>query len=278
MSEKRKPMNQNNHIKIAISVALSLVILICAGIVIGRIAARQKAGEEYDKLKEAARTEEGAKTEQGMEEEEEEKEEIPYEGIPKINFETLWEENTDICGWINVPGTDIDYPVLRNESATEPHDAYYLNHTVDGRESLPGAIYMEPCNSGLFTDYNTVLYGHNMGNGTMFAGLHQYDDDAFFEENEYVYVVTPEKYLVYRIFAAVSYDDRHIMRKYDFTREAQRQEFLDSLKANRDMRDNFREGVEVTTESQILTLSTCIKGEDNKRLIVEAVLIDEYTN
>lgn len=202
---------------------------------------------------------------------------IVYDGVPEVDFETLWKDvNEEICAWITIPGTAIDYPVLRNASSEDPHDAYYLEYNIDGSYGRPGTIYMEPCNSGDFTDYNTVLYGHNMHDGTMFADLHKFDDPAFFEQQEYVYIVTPEKVLVYRLFAAVNCDDRHLTRTYDFSQEAQRQDFMDLLHNNGDEGDKFKEDVEVTTESRLLTLSTCIKGKKTKRLLVGTVLVDEY--
>ena len=83
--------------------------------------------------------------------------------------------NPDVYAWIDVPGTEISYPVL--QSAED--NSYYLEHTIEGEKTLPGAIYSENYNSKDFSDYNTILYGHNMRNGTMFAGpLHDFEDPS----------------------------------------------------------------------------------------------------
>ncbi len=201
---------------------------------------------------------------------------IPYEGIPEPDFEELWETNADVCAWITVPGTQVDYPVLQNASSKDLHDTYYLEHTVERAAGLPGAIYIEPCNAGDFTDLNTVIYGHNMKNGSMFGSLYEFEDNTFFEEHEYAYIVTPEKILVYRIFAAVVYSDRHLTGTFDFTTAEGCQVFLDELSKNRDMRDQFREGMEVTAGERMITMSTCVRGEDDRRLLIGAVLTDEY--
>lgn len=262
-----------------VSAVLIVIILICGGILVMKLTQQKQAEDTYQTLREESRTEPAttkAATEGETQEETTEAPAIPYEGIPEVDFEKVRETNGDICAWITMPGTVIDYPILRNGSSSDPHDTYYLDTTVDGVSGLPGSIYMEPCNSPDFTDFNTLIYGHDMKNGTMFAGLHQLADDAFFAEHEYIYIVTPEKILVYRIFGLVYYDDRHIMMNFDFTDGGQRQAFLDSIHENRDMRDKFREGVEVTTESRIITLSTCIGSESTKRLLTEAVLVDEY--
>lgn len=250
-----------------------LVILLSAGGLIARQVRRQRAETEYERLKEPpTETAQEEKPEKDAEESKPEPEEF-YGEIPKVNFEKLWEQNEDVCAWISIPGTVVDYPVLRNGSSQDPYDAYYLDHTIDRSQGLPGAIYMEPCNSGEFTDFNTLLYGHNMRNGTMFGDLHKYEDADFFEENEQIYVVTPKETLIYQIFGVVKYDDRHIMAGFDFDLDSQRQEFLDSLKENGDVGDILREDTEVSTDSRIITLSTCISGADNKRLLVTAVLV-----
>ena len=197
------------------------------------------------------------------------------EGIPEIDFEAQWEINPDICGWICMPQTLVDCPVLRNGSSGDPHDAYYLDTTVGGERGLPGSIYMEPCNSPEFTDFNTVIYGHNMKNGTMFGELDKLEDEAFFEAHEFVYIVTPDKVRVYRVYGWVNYDDRHIMASYDFSEEEQCRAFLDSLSED-GTESRFREEMEVTPKDRLLTLSTCVKGQEDRRFLVEAVLIEEW--
>ena len=97
-----------------------------------------------------------------------------YEGCP-VDFAGMWETNEDVYAWITVPGTVIDYPILQH--ATD--NTYYLNYNIDGSYGYPGCIYTENMNSKEFTDNNTVIYGHNMKNGTMFAGLHKFEDAAF---------------------------------------------------------------------------------------------------
>ena len=121
--------------------------------------------------------------EEVVEEVPEETEDGVYEGCP-VDFAGMWEVNKDVYAWITVPGTVIDYPILQH--ATD--NTYYLNYNIDGSYGYPGCIYTENMNSKDFTDNNTVIYGHNMKNGTMFAGLHKFEDRSFFEENTKVYI------------------------------------------------------------------------------------------
>ena len=222
MTERRGTRQHRN--KIIMMTVLTVIMVVCIVIVAVYFIKGRRAESTYEDIQNTAKVdqEENHDTEQEAH--------ADYDGMPVIDFETLWETNTDICAWITVPGTEVDYPVLRKSDSTELHDVYYLMHTVENVEGLPGSIYIEPISSPEFTDANTVVYGHNMKNGSMFGSLHDFEDDAFFEENQYAYIVTPEKSLVYQIFATVVYDNRHITGTYDFTDKEDYQEFLEELK------------------------------------------------
>jgi sortase B len=179
-----------------------------------------------------------------------------------VDFEELWQINPEIYGWIDIPGTSISYPIAQSAS----DDSYYLNHTIDGIAGYPGSIYTERVNSKDFTDFNTLIYGHDMLDGSMFAGLHEFSDADYLNEHQTMYIYTPEHIYTYRIFMTVTYDDRHIMNSFNFSDTTQRAEYLESI-GNADP--------EVTIDSRLVTMSTCIATQPNNRFLVEAVLIDE---
>lgn len=191
------------------------------------------------------------------------------EVIP-VKFEELQAVNPDVYAWITVPGTDIDYPILQHAS----DNSYYLMHNIDGSYGYPGCIYTENLNSKDFTDNNTVIYGHNMKNGSMFAQLHKYEDSDFFDANREVLIYLPDEVLHYTIFAAHIYDDRHLLYSFDFTDPEVYQKYLDSIFSIRDMSANIDKDITVTTDDQIITLVTCIGSQPNNRLLVQAVLTD----
>lgn len=195
--------------------------------------------------------------------------EVTKPDIP-INFKELQQENPDIYAWIRIPDTKIDYPVVQSVS----DDTYYLNHTIEKKEGLPGSIYSESQNAQDFSDPNTVLYGHNMRNGSMFAGLHKYSDKDYMKKHQEITVYTADHILTYQIFAAVVYDNRHILNTIDFQDATQFQSFLDSLKNARNLNNVYDDTVTVTTDDRLLTLSTC-NSNSEQRFIVEAVLINE---
>lgn len=185
-----------------------------------------------------------------------EKVEIP------INFEELWQINPEIYAWIEIPDTPINYPIVQSMS----DDAYYLDHTIEGIAGYPGSIYTERINTKDFTDFNTLIYGHDMLDGSMFAGLHKFADETYLHEHETMLIYTAEHKYTYRIFKALIYDDRHIMGSFDFSDFTQREVYLDSI-GNSDS--------EVTTDSRLVTMSTCIADQPSNRFLVEAVLINE---
>lgn len=191
------------------------------------------------------------------------------EVIP-VKFEELQAVNPDVYAWITVPGTDIDYPILQHAS----DNSYYLMHNIDGSYGYPGCIYTENMNSKDFTDNNTVIYGHNMKNGSMFAQLHKYEDPDFFDANREVLIYLPDEVLHYTIFAAHIYDDRHLLYSFDFADPEVYQKYLDSIFSTRDMSANIDKDITVTTDDQIITLVTCIGSQPNNRLLVQAVLTD----
>ena len=84
-----------------------------------------------------------------------------------IVFAALQQINPDAFAWIRIPGTAIDYPVLQREG----DNSYYLDHTAEGIQAAEGAIFTEDYNTKTFEDVNTVIYGHDMKNGTMFQNL-----------------------------------------------------------------------------------------------------------
>lgn len=195
----------------------------------------------------------------------------PEEVQIPIDFNMLWEQNQEIYAWISIPSLEIEYPLL--QSATD--DEYYLSRGLDGQELKAGCLFTQSMNSKDFTDFNTIIYGHNMKNGTMFGKLKKYRDEQFMKDNATVYIYTPDTIYTYEIFAAVTHSDEHILKSYDFEEETQREKFLESITSTKDLNSPVRSDVEVTADSRILTLSTCIGGQPNNRLLVEAVLVNE---
>lgn len=265
---------------LAAGICLILAGLICAGIAIGRRKAEMDAGKIYEDLKEEVNVptpEPESVTvqvsesipeeimEESMEASTEEVKE-PVE-IP-IDFAALTEQYPDIYAWIHIPGTDIDYPIVQREG----DNAYYLNHTIDGKKKTEGAIFTEDYNTKDFTDPNTLIYGHNMKNGSMFRGLHKFKDRKFMEENTEILIYMPDKILHYQIFAAYVNDNKHLLFQYDFDDPEVLESYIEEVLGRKNMSSNIDNTVEITAEDKIITLSTC-NGNDDQRYLVQAVLL-----
>ena len=197
----------------------------------------------------------------------EEKEE--KESYLQINWDELLQRNKDVKAWIQIPNTNVNYPVLQGET-----NDTYIHSDIDHNELSAGSIFIASENEDPFNDFNTVIYGHNMRDETMFGGLKSYMDESYMKAHSQILIYTPEHILTYQVFAAVTYDNRHILNSFDFESEEGFQEYLDSLKEVRNMSSYIDSDVEVTTEDKIITLSTC-NGNSDQRFLVEAVLVNE---
>ena len=188
------------------------------------------------------------------------------------DFEALWQKCEDIYSWLYVPGTDIDYPIVQHPTKAD----YYLRRDLSGKSATAGSIFTEYYNSKDWTDYNTVIYGHNMHNGTMFATLHNFEKEDFFEKNRYIYIYTPDTLKIYEVFASYNYSNAHLLFAFDTDTEEGFSEYLDEIYSQADEKDAlFYKDVEVTPKDHIITLSTCIKSDTNKRFLVQAKLVAE---
>lgn len=277
MSNKEK---KNAKVLPLIIAAVCLIIAIIAVIYIVRYYADLNKGDEvYESLQsentqpsvvEPSTTE---STEETTSEPEPEPEPDLEEEMKRvIDFENLTTEtNKDIYAWIYIPDTNVDYPILQHPT----DDTYYLNYNLDGSKGYPGCIYTEKENAKDFSDFNTILYGHNMKNGTMFHDLHNYKDESYLSEHPYVYVYLPDRTLKYQIFAAYQFDDRHILYSFDFASENGKEGYIEDILKTKNMSTVLDESVELNADSNIITMSTCVGGQSANRFLVQAVLIQD---
>ncbi|MEG0962449.1 MAG: class B sortase [Lachnospiraceae bacterium] len=260
-SQRKKP-NKKRNLLIAI---LGIILVVCIGMIASYYYKQYKGKQEYAKLKKqaAVETEEKNDIDMQLPKENQEKELV----IP-IDFEALWKTNPDVYAWIEIPDTQVAYPILQS---TKDVEDYYLDHTVERVAGLPGSIYTRRDTPKDFTHTNAVIYGHNMKNGSMFAGLHKYETENYMKEHPYIYIYTPEHIYKYEIFAAVTYSDILISSSFDFTTDAGLQQYVASLQDTKGMGDQYNEEVKIVPGDKLITLSTCIANRPTNRFIVVAV-------
>lgn len=191
-----------------------------------------------------------------------------------IDFEKYEKINEDVYAYIEMPDADISYPILQRVG----DDSYYAFRTIDGKEGLPGVIYTEECNTQNFSDNNTIVYGHNMNDGSMFHNLHKFEDKKFFNKDHEFYVYTPEKKMTYKVFAAACISDDHLMHKYSFTTSQGNAQFAEDLEKIDNKYSHYKKNTKVTEQSRFCTLLTCMPaGMDDKRYVVVGYLTDIQT-
>ncbi len=283
----RKDGKKKLDVRYIIGMAALLCMLVCIVILAAGQYKRWKSERIYDKLAEATTMEadEGSDADGDVDDTEKVKEEL--EGykleaarlalkyqieIPEknIDFDMLHSEvSEDIYAWIYIPNTNVDYPVFQHPT----DNAYYLEHNVDGSEGYPGCIYTENYNSKDFSDPQTVIYGHNMRDGTMFSDLHKYEDEQFFDENKYVFIYTEETVYVYKIFAAYQTNNAHQLLNYDFSRKENLLNYLENVRALESELKLFDDDVVFSGDDKVLTLSTCVMKERqfHLRYLVQAL-------
>lgn len=177
-----------------------------------------------------------------------------------VDFAKLQNEvNSDICGWIIIEDTEINYPILISHDNEE-----YLRKTPEGKEAISGSIFIDcECNRD-FSSPNTIIYGHNMQNGSMFRALHSFKKKEFYDTHKNVYICkeTGEciKYKIIGVFATEVGTDFYSI---DFT-ESGYEEFLSTLKELA----MYDTGNDVDENKRIVTLSTCVVHNSSERLVM----------
>jgi len=186
-----------------------------------------------------------------------------------LDFASLQELNPDICAWIEIEGTKIDYPVLQNKY----WDKQYLSTAYNGTYYAGGSLFTEKTYNAVdFSDPVTVIYGHTMRAGTMFGELQKvYSNPKTFESHKKIIIYLPGETREYTVFAAVPYPSIHILHAYDFTKPYWYQNFFNGVRSIRSLYANIDEDAFPESGEQVIILSTCLNEDSRQRFLVMAV-------
>ena len=174
--------------------------------------------------------------------------------------------NEDVLGWISIPGTFVNYPLMDGDD-----NSYYLTHAWDKSYSYYGSVFLEQSSSPDLTDFNTILYGHNMGDENIFGSLKHYDDPDYWEEHPYVYIVDDRGVHRYEIFAAYEASIRSIVYALEFDNDL-RERFIAAATEH----SVIDTGITPEITNRILTLSTCTGYTKDTRWVVQARLVSTH--
>ena len=183
--------------------------------------------------------------------------------LQQLDILALREVNKDVIGWIYIPDTKVNYPLLHTSD-----NERYLHTTWDGKYNAAGSIFLETQCSPYLTNFNTIIYGHNMGNGSMFAALKLYRDYDFYEEHPYVYIVRHDAIYRYEVFSTYEAGVRTDTYRLRFTEHAKKQALYHYTNSS-----VWDAALTPTSDDLILTLSTCTgTGRYETRWVVQAAL------
>ena len=176
-------------------------------------------------------------------------------------YTPLLEINSDLVGWVSVPGTVIDYPVVQADD-----NDFYLRRDIHKQAANSGSIFMDYRSDAQCQGRHTILYGHHMRNGSMFKELEKYKREEFFQQNPIIRFDTLSTEIEWEVFSVYVTDTSFPYTQVSF---ASHEEYRDFLKRIQD-RSIFQKDIELTEQDQLLTLSTCTYEYDDARFVVHA--------
>lgn len=185
---------------------------------------------------------------------------LPGETAPiDVDFPYLQEICGDVIAWIYSEDTKINYPVVLSAD-----NADYLHRLIDGTTNAAGTLFMDCRNTGDFSDENSIIYGHHMKDGSMFAGIELYDSQAYYDAHPEMYILTPAGDYKLELFSGmlVSADDDTV-----YTTELTVEEAGKRMEAS-----DFRSDVQLREGDRFVTLSTCAYSFNSARYVVTGVL------
>ena len=185
----------------------------------------------------------------------------------EVDFDKLKSVNEDVVGWIYVDALpDISYPIVKGKD-----NQTYLHQTYENNYNFAGTIFVDYENSGDFSDCNTLVYGHNMKNGSMFGHLKKFrEDDKLYKQDKYFWILTPERNYRYEIITAYTTgvnSDTYTLFKGP---GEEFEKYLETIKGYSEIQTD---DTDLTIKDRIVTLSTCT-GNESTRFVVQGKRVD----
>ena len=183
----------------------------------------------------------------------------------RIDFNKLKSINSDVIGWLTMKDTVIDYPVVKGKD-----NEYYLHHLYTGEWNSLGTLFVDCRNYDLFTDRNTVIYGHSMLNGSMFFILERYKRQSFYDEHKEFIFETPDK--TYRLlsFAGKIMDAKENFVQFDFETDEDFYDYLDYYIRN----STFKSDVEVSGSDKVVMMIKCSDDFEDARYVLLCKVVE----
>lgn len=192
--------------------------------------------------------------------------EIQYmDGLLALDLQALQEVNQDVVGWIEIPGTELSYPLLQG-----PDNYYYLTHSWKKWNNAGGAIYLDSSADPALGDFHTIIYGHRMNNDSMFGTLRRYAGQDYLEAHPNVYIVLADGVYRYEVYAAFEASVNSLV--YDPGLSGRETDLI-ALGVDSSLVDA---GIVPIPEDRLLTLSTCTAWGHANRWVVQCRLAETW--
>jgi len=187
-------------------------------------------------------------------------------------YQTVYNSNKRLIGWLQIDDTNIDYPVMQCGD-----NEFYLSHNFDSEEDKTGALFLD-CNCDVIKgNDNYIIYGHHLTSGKMFSSLVKYEDQAFYEKHKYIRFDTIYEEHLYQVmfaFRSKVYNEDDVVFKYYQFIDANSEEEFNSYMLEMSDQSFYETGVWAFYGDELLTLSTCDYHQDNGRFVVVAKRIN----
>ena len=268
-AKSKKAPKKWASIILPIVIGLSLVAVVIFAVMTFRVEKEYKAGNDYyesvrnDQLA-LAHVQYNSRIDANTPQEQPESSELAQGRKSKMDFSYLRTVNEDVVAWITAEGLPLDLPVVQGED-----NDFYLTHRFDREPNRLGTLFVDMHNKPDFSDKNTVIYGHNMNDGSMFASLVNYKSQDFYNDFPTLDLFTPQGDYTIEIFAGQLADGNDPFIQFDFKDDMDFMTYITYLKVI----STFESPVEVSTEDQIITLSTCTEEFDNARYVLYGRLV-----
>lgn len=285
MSRRKKKRTTFGDIMSTLLMLIALVVFIFSGYTLyGFYKEYQKGSNEYDNLESSYASDEGESEDLDALEDEAALQDISGREVANIiwdgkeltvptmknpiDFSELQQVNEDIAGWLRIRALDISYPVVQGED-----NDYYLHRTFEKEDNFAGCLFVNCDNDRDFTDQNTIIYGHNMKNGSMFGKLKQFREEETYNKSKYFWMFTPDLIFQYRIFSAMVVNKTGLAYQTFYSDE----DFNEWINKAFEGSEVENSGIQVTSDDHVVTLSTCT-GDDSTRFVVMGKLVQIYAS
>lgn len=188
---------------------------------------------------------------------------------PLFDWEKLKEINGDFVGWIRLDDSTVDYPFVQGTD-----NEYYLRHLFDGTYNNSGCVFMDVNNNRDFSDKNTILYAHNMKNGTMFASIEKYKDASYYDGHKVIHIYTEAAtYDVYPVAGIVTDGQDDYVRTF-FNDDNDFMSYVNRFVSS----STFTSEQSIESTDRIVMLSTCNYDRSDGRYVLIGKLVQEDNN